>query len=85
MATPDRAAGRPLSDLALDQLFRTARTHSAWLDAPVADDTLRQLYDLMKWAPTSANLSPARIVFLRSASAKQRPRFAARLASLYGE
>jgi 3-hydroxypropanoate dehydrogenase len=61
-----------ISDETLDQLFREARTHSGWLDKPVTDDTLRQLYDLMKWAPTSANGSPARFVFIRSQSGKQR-------------
>jgi 3-hydroxypropanoate dehydrogenase len=61
-----------LSDAALDQLFRTARSYYAWLDAPVGDDMLRQLYDLMKWAPTSANLSPVRLLFLRSGEAKRR-------------
>ena len=62
----------PLADEALDVLFRKARTHTAWLDQPVSDDTLGQLYELMKWGPTSANSSPARIVFLRSREAKQR-------------
>jgi len=62
----------PLSDEALDQIFRQARTHSAWLDKPVSDDTLRQLYNLMKWGPTSANISPARFLFLRTPEAKQR-------------
>src|SRR3989475_12539274 len=57
---------------ALDQLFRAARTHSAWLDRPVTDDQLRRIYDLMKWGPTSANSSPARILFLRSRAAKER-------------
>src|SRR5262245_12268669 len=61
-----------LPDDALDQLFRTARSYSAWLDTPVSDEMLRSLYDLMKWAPTSANLSPVRLVFLRSPEAKQR-------------
>jgi 3-hydroxypropanoate dehydrogenase len=64
----------PLNDEALDQLFRKARTHNAWLDRPVSDDTLRQLYDLLKWAPTSANSSPARFVFLRTQKAKERLR-----------
>ena len=63
-----------LGDEALNQLFREARTHNAWLDKPVTDDTLRQLYDLMKWGPTSANGSPARFVFLRSQEAKERLR-----------
>jgi 3-hydroxypropanoate dehydrogenase len=61
-----------LDDEALDILFRKARTHNAWLDKPVGDDLLRQVYDLMKWGPTSANSSPARIVFLRTPEAKQR-------------
>jgi 3-hydroxypropanoate dehydrogenase len=62
----------PLPDVALDQLFRTARSYYAWQDAPVSDAMLRQLYDLMKWAPTSANLSPVRLLFLRSEEAKRR-------------
>jgi len=61
-----------LSEEGMDLLFREARTHSAWLNQPVSDETLRQLYDLMKWAPTSANCSPARILFLRTPEAKQR-------------
>lgn len=61
-----------LPDAALDQLFRNARSFSHWLDKPLGDDTLRQLYELMKWGPTSANGSPARILFLRTPEAKQR-------------
>lgn len=61
-----------LSDDGMNLLFREARTHSHWLDKPVSDDTLRELYDLMKWAPTSVNASPARILFLRTSEAKQR-------------
>lgn len=61
-----------LNDEGLDLIFRQARTHNAWLDKPVSDDTLRQLYDLMKWGPTSANCCPARILFLRTPEAKQR-------------
>ena len=64
----------PLSDEVLDRLLRTARTHNAWLDRPVSDELLRQLYDLMKWGPTSANLCPARILFLRTRAAKERLR-----------
>ena len=63
-----------LSDEALDQLFLKARTYNGWLDKPVTDDTLRQLYDVMKWGPTSANGSPARFVFIRSHEAKERLR-----------
>lgn len=62
----------PLDDHALDVLFRKARTHNVWLDKPVSDDLLRQLYDLMKYGPTSANSCPARILFLRTPEAKQR-------------
>src|SRR5213592_4200013 len=62
----------PLDAAALDTLFREARTYSKWKPEPVPDDTLRQLYDLLKWAPTSANASPARFAFLRSKEAKER-------------
>ena len=62
----------PLDDASLDRLFRGARTHNAWLDRPVTDADLRALYEVMKWGPTSANSSPARIVFLRSREAKER-------------
>ena len=61
-----------LDDRSLDIIFREAHTHSVWLDKPVDDALLHHVYDLMKWAPTSANCSPARIVFVRSAAAKQR-------------
>ena len=61
-----------LDDRSLDILFRAARTHSNWLDKPVSDALLHQIYNLMKWAPTSANCSPARIVFVRSVEAKQK-------------
>ncbi len=61
-----------LDDRALDVIFRQARTHNAWQPRLVSDETLRQVYDLMKWGPTSANCSPARILFIRSPEAKQR-------------
>ena len=54
----------------LSQLFLEARTHSAWLPKDVPDALLHQLIDVMKMAPTSANCSPARIVFVLSADAK---------------
>jgi 3-hydroxypropanoate dehydrogenase len=63
-----------LTDEALNQIFRDARTHGAWLDKPVSDETLRQLYDLMKWGPTSANGTPGRFIFLRTPEAKERLR-----------
>jgi 3-hydroxypropanoate dehydrogenase len=61
-------------DNCLDLIFRNARTHTAWLDKPVSDETLRQLYDTMKWGPTSANANPARFVFIRTKQAKERLR-----------
>lgn len=63
---------RPLDDLALDQLFRAARSYPTWQDRPVSDDQLRTLYDLLKWGPTSMNCLPARFVFLRTEEAKAR-------------
>lgn len=56
----------------LDQLFRTARTYNGWQDRPVSDAQLERIYELMKWGPTSANSSPARVLFLRSEAAKRR-------------
>ena len=44
-----------LPDHSLDQIFRAARTPNGWADRPVEDDTVREIYDLMKWGPTSAN------------------------------
>jgi nitroreductase len=62
----------PLSKEALDQIFVQARTHNAWLDRAVSDETLHQIYDVMKWGPTSANSSPLRIVFVKSKEGKNR-------------
>jgi 3-hydroxypropanoate dehydrogenase len=59
-------------DATLDTLFRSARTHNSWHPKPVTDETLRDLYDLVKMGPTSANSSPARFVFLRTQQAKER-------------
>jgi 3-hydroxypropanoate dehydrogenase len=56
----------------LDQIFLNARTHNAWLDRDVPESVLRELVDIMKIGPTSANCSPARVLFVRSAEAKQR-------------
>ena len=61
-----------LSDDGLDLLFRAARTHSAWLDEPVDDALLRRVYDLAKMGPTSANMCPLRVVFVRSREAKEK-------------
>jgi 3-hydroxypropanoate dehydrogenase len=59
-----------LNDQSLDQIFRSARTFNGWTDRPVEDDTVRAIYDLMKWGPTSANSSPARFVWVRSVGGK---------------
>lgn len=61
-----------LDSAGLDLLFREARTHFAWTDRPVTDAELREAVDLTKMAPTSVNCSPLRIVFLRSAEAKEK-------------
>lgn len=61
-----------LTDQALDQLFRNARTANGWLPKPVTGELLHKIYDLMKFAPTSANSSPLRLVFLTSEAAKER-------------
>jgi 3-hydroxypropanoate dehydrogenase len=57
---------------ALDQLLLQARTQNGWLPTPVSDDELRQIYAIMRMGPTSANSSPARILFLRTPEAKAR-------------
>jgi 3-hydroxypropanoate dehydrogenase len=59
---------------ALETLFLSARTHNAWKPAPLADETLKKLYDLLRMAPTSANCSPGRFVFVRSAEGKEKLR-----------
>jgi 3-hydroxypropanoate dehydrogenase len=61
-----------LDGLALDQLFRTARTRNGWTDRPVTEQQLRDLYDLMKFGPTSGNCCPARFVWVRGAEGKSR-------------
>lgn len=61
-----------LADAALDQLFRKAHTHYAWLDKPVPETVLRELYDLAKWGPTTANSGPTRFVFVTSEAGKAR-------------
>ncbi|MEK9968432.1 MAG: nitroreductase family protein, partial [Ferrovibrio sp.] len=57
---------------ALKQLFLDARTQNGWLDKPVSDEQLRELYDILKMGPTSMNTQPMRVIFLRSKEAKQR-------------
>jgi 3-hydroxypropanoate dehydrogenase len=66
---------RPTLDaVGRDLLFRAARTYSAWLDRPVDDAKLVELYDLLNWGPTSANGLPLRVLFLKSREAKERLR-----------
>jgi len=57
-------------NVSTEQLFENARTQNGFTSEPVSDEQLRRIYDLMKWGPTSANSSPARIVFVRSPEAK---------------
>ncbi len=61
-----------LSDKDLDLIFREARSFSTWSDRKVSEVTLQAVYDLMRWGPTSANCSPARLVFLASDEARER-------------
>jgi 3-hydroxypropanoate dehydrogenase len=61
-----------LDDRSLDQAFRLARTFNKFRPEPVSEETLRRLYELLKWGPTSMNAQPGRFVFLRSAQARQR-------------
>lgn len=65
MSTPE-----VLDDRSLALLLTEARTHSTWLDRPVDDATLRALYELTRWGPTSGNSSPMRVLFVRSAESK---------------
>jgi nitroreductase len=61
-----------ISNESIRQLFTEARTFAGWLPKDVSDQTLREVYDLMKWGPTSANCCPARIVFVKSGPAKEK-------------
>jgi 3-hydroxypropanoate dehydrogenase len=61
-----------LDEAAHDTLFRQARTYNAFTDRPVSEETLRDIYEILKWGPTSANSSPARFLFLRTKAAKER-------------
>jgi 3-hydroxypropanoate dehydrogenase len=61
-----------LSDSVIDQLFRSARSIHTFKAEPISDETLKDLYDLLKWGPTAFNAQPARYVFVRSPQAKAR-------------
>jgi 3-hydroxypropanoate dehydrogenase len=63
---------KAVNDDGLDLIFREARTHFHWLDKPVEDELLRRVYDLAKMGPTSANMSPLRVVFVKSKAAKEK-------------
>ncbi len=63
-----------IDQAAIDHLFLSARSHNGWTDAPVSDAELHELYDIVKFGPTSANTQPARFVFVRTAEAKERLR-----------
>jgi 3-hydroxypropanoate dehydrogenase len=62
----------PLADAALNQLFRTARSHNGWRSDPIPESALREIYELARLGPTAANSSPARFVFVTSAEAKEK-------------
>ncbi|VTT96943.1 nitroreductase family protein : Putative NADH dehydrogenase/NAD(P)H nitroreductase LIG30_3858 OS=Burkholderia sp. lig30 GN=LIG30_3858 PE=3 SV=1: Nitroreductase [Gemmataceae bacterium] len=64
--------GKVLNDEGRDVVFRDGRTHNAWLDKPVDDALLRELYDLAKLGATSANMCPMRVVFVKSKAAKEK-------------
>ncbi len=63
---------QPLPDAALDTLFRTARTHNGWVDETLSDQAFKDIYDLMKWGATSANITPARFVWVASPEGKEK-------------
>jgi 3-hydroxypropanoate dehydrogenase len=62
---------KAIDQRAISQIFLNARTHSFWTNTPVNDDLLKQVYELARMAPTSANCSPMRIVFIKSAESKE--------------
>jgi len=75
MKTSKKAVGEAdsrVGEATLDRLFRTARSRNAWLARPLPAGIKRELYELSKWGPTAGNTTPARFVFVRSESAKER-------------
>lgn len=64
--------GTPLSDEALDTIFRVARTYNGYHDIPVTEGDIRQVYELLKMGPTSANQQPGRFVWCMSQESKDR-------------
>ncbi len=65
---------KPLAPDALAQLFFDAHTYSSWTDEEVPESLLRELYETVRWAPTSINSNPARFVFVRTPEGKERLR-----------
>ena len=63
-----------IDDMALDMLFRKARTQNGFQDQPVTEEQLRALHEIMKWGPTTANSQPMRVVYVRSSEAKEKLR-----------
>ena len=62
----------PVAKEALQQIYTEARTHHSWLNKPVSDGQLAEIYELMKWGPTSLNAQPFRLVFVKSKEAKEK-------------
>jgi len=67
-------AFKPIDDRTIDILFRQARSYNGWLEGPVDDATLKRVYDIAKWGPTSMNTQPMRVLWLRTPEAKARLR-----------
>ncbi|BCJ71122.1 putative NADH dehydrogenase/NAD(P)H nitroreductase [Catellatospora sp. IY07-71] len=61
-----------LDQSAQDLLFRAARTANTFTDEPVSDEQVQAIYELVKYAPTSVNMQPLRVVLVRSAQARER-------------
>lgn len=61
-----------LTESALDLIIREARSHNGWLDKPIDDDVLTQLYNIVKMGSTSMNTCPTRFIFVRTAAGKER-------------
>ena len=66
------AISQSLDQTALSQLFTDARTHNSWQTKIVTDEQIEVIYELLKFAPTSVNCNPARILFIKSPEAKER-------------
>lgn len=70
--TMNGSVKQAVSKEAIKQIFTEARSHHAWTDRKVSDDTLRELYELTKWGPTAVNANPVRITFIRTEEAKEK-------------